>query len=401
MNHASPYLRRLVAARTRAKKAGLAAESVKADDVGAEEPPHTDDVLGRVEGVMRHMPADDIRDPDEFERALKTFLHHADRGLRTLDRDPWASLDRDASFAVEAVIRTDGTRPSLLVKNGTVDPDHPLARDWRDTLFAVRDKLRGRIAAVGRVEPATPGSNNFFGTGWLVDKGKGLVLTNLHVLEAMWRRMPNAMLKNSNGSFRVLEGAAFVDFAAESGSLVKKRFRITEATPSGIDGSGFARLDAAVLRIEPIAGDNPSPALPEPIPVISDTDGPQGNLTSFAVIGFPGPPPFTSGVHEGVDWMWVNATLFGGRFAVKRLAPGQAHKPLGTLAGDSKPWVFGHDATTLGGSSGSVVLAWLNQDTGGFGLHFAGASLDTNCAHAIAQIQDRLKQLGVPVQNPH
>jgi hypothetical protein len=189
----------------------------------------------------------------------------------------------------------------------------------------------------------------------------------------------------------------FIDFAAESGSLVKKRFQIVEATPSGIDGTGFARLDASVMRIEEIK--DVSPALPEAIPVLADLDGPQGNLSSFCVIGYPGPPQFTSGVHEGVDWTWITATLFGGRFGVKRLAPGQAHRPIGTLAGDSQPWVFGHDATTLGGSSGSPVISWLNQNTGAFGLHFAGQTVETNCAHAIAQCREALEKLGVPVQD--
>lgn len=393
------HVRKLMADRRRARRGGPQTESAAAI-VAEADAPHTDDVLAHVDEVMRRMPADEMGDPTEFERALTTFLRHADRGLRTLDREPTAPLDRDASFAVEAVIRTDGTRPSIPVREGVVDPEHPLAGSWHDTLVAVRDTIRVRLAAVGRIEPATPSANNFFGTGWLVDKAKGLALTNLHVLEAMWRRLPNAMLKNADGSFRVLPGAAFIDFAAELGSLEKRRFQIVEARGAGIDGAGFARLDAAVLKVEPLAGAAALTDLPEPIPVIADVDGPMGNLTSFAVVGYPGPPLFTTGVHEGVDWVWVNGALFGGRFGIKRLSPGQAHKPLGTLVGDAKPWVFGHDATTLGGSSGSVALAWLDQGKGGFGLHFAGASVDTNYAHAIGQIRERLTVLGITVQDP-
>ena len=48
---------------------------------------------------------------------------------------------------------------------------------------------------MGRIEPANATSQNFFGTGWVVDPGKGLVLTNLHVVEAMARRLPNTMLR--------------------------------------------------------------------------------------------------------------------------------------------------------------------------------------------------------------
>ena len=361
----------------------------------AEGGPHPDDLLQRVDTNMRSMPADEIADPGEFDRALSVFLQHADKSLQKIQRDPNATLDNDDAFVFEAVIRTDGTRPTLLLRGDAVDPDHPMAGTWRQTLIDRADTVRTAAQAIGRIEPVNPTSNNFFGTGWLVDAQNGLVLTNLHVLEAMWRRLPNAMIPTPSG-FRVLAGAAFIDFAGESGSLVKKRFQIVEAKPSGVDGDDFERLDAAVLRIEALPT---SPSLPAPIAVIADTDGPQGNLQSFCVIGYPGPPRFTSGIHEGVDWTWVNTTLFGNRFGVKRLAPGTAHKPLGSLANDSKSWVFGHDATTLGGSSGSPTIAWLNQDAGSFGLHFAGASVDTNCAHAIVQCRTELEKLGVPVRD--
>lgn len=395
-NPARSYLHGLIAARTRGGGVAATQESLTFEVLEAE-PPHTDDVLQRVQETMAKIPASDIADPEEYARALAVFLRQAERTLRKVDRDPNAPLDNNDIFTMEAVIRTDGTRPTLLVHDDLVDPAHPLAGTWSDTLTAAKEKIRAAARAVGRIEPVNPAAGNFFGTGSLVktlDDGKGLVLTNLHVLEAMWRRLPNAMLPNANG-FAVLDGSAFIDFVAESGSLVKKRFQIVAARPSGIDGTGFARLDAAVLTIAPIPGE--SPALPDPITIRADPDGPLGNLSSFCVIGYPGKPPFQGGVHEGLDWTWVNATLFGGRFGVKRLAPGTAHRPLGTLTGDPRGWVFGHDATTLGGSSGSPVIAWLDAGTSAFGLHFAGASVDTNCAHAIAQCRAQLETLGVPI----
>jgi hypothetical protein len=232
-----------------------------------------------------------------------------------------------------------------------------------------------------------------------VHSAKGLLLTNLHVLHTMLAAIPNAMIQTSTG-FRILNGGAFVDFAAEDGSLVKKLFRVVEATPSGIDGPEFERLDAAVLRIEAIGGNGGSPAIPQAVPVVADLGGPTGAMPSFCVIGFPGKPEITTGMVDGVDWTWITQTLFGNRFGVKRLAPGIAHKPAGTLPGDSKQWVFGHDATTLGGSSGSPILGWLDTNFAGFGFHFAGATEDMNCAHAVARCQEELKRLGVPVQDP-
>jgi hypothetical protein len=356
-----------------------------------------DDILHRVAEVMKNIPPREIGNPDEYRRALSIFIQHADETLTKLDRGGSEPAVAGDHLALEAVVRLDGTRPSLLVRNDTIDPEHPLAGGWRDTLYSIRDSIRRRAAAVGRIEPANASPNRFFGTGWLVDSGKGLVITNLHVLEEMFNSVPESMVAASRG-FKVNNDAVFVDFAGEDGSLIKKRFRVVEATPSPVDGKKFARLDVAVLRIEAIQ--NESPQMPEAIPVVADLSGPTGSMPSFCVVGFPGKPELTAGVVDGVDWDWITSTLFGNRFGVKRLAPGTAHKPLGTIGGDTRRWVFGHDATTLAGSSGSAVLAWKDSNRAGFGLHFAGTTADTNYAHALAQCREQLRTLGVPVQEP-
>jgi serine protease len=41
---------------------------------------------------------------------------------------------------------------------------------------------------------------------------------------------------------------------------------------------------------------------------------------------------------------------------------------------------FGHDATTLSGSSGSLLYAFKDVGTPAFGLHFAGFNNDSNYA---------------------
>jgi len=219
-------------------------------------------------------------------------------------------------------------------------------------------------------------------------------MTNVHVVEAFVRRA-STLARAGNGSVRVFDGV-YIDFVAETQSEAQNRYKVVEATPSGIDGDGFARLDIAVLRIEPMEG---SEKIDEAIKVVADLDGAQGNHNSICVIGYPGPPAQTSGTFEGVDWGWVNATLFGQRYGLKRIAPGTVQNPLGFSAQDSRRWIFGHDATTLGGSSGSPIIAWFDGG-GSFGIHFAGTSIETNFAHAAAKCVDALKKLGVPVIEP-
>ena len=384
---ASAWLRHLVTERSHADRTGVTLESVPRAETT---PPGAAEVTGRVEQAARDMADRPDVDDRDFRRALDLWLRTTDRAARRLDNNPDAPLPPDEVYALEAVVRADGTRPSLLVRGGAVDPVQRLAASWTRQLTAAGDELTRAVAAIGRVEPTHPSGSDFFGTCWVVDHGKGLVLTNRHVLDAMVERLPHAVARATTG-FRVFDGA-FVDFAAESGSADVRRYRIVEATPPQVTGTGFARLDAAVLRIEPLP-DGPQ-EVPESLPVSADPDGPLGHLASYCIVGYPARPVYESGIIEGVDWAWVTRTLFGNEYGVKRLAPGMTHRPLGSLPGDKRRWVFGHDATTLGGNSGSPALAWTG---GAFGLHFAGRSIDTNCAHAVSAITTELRALGVPV----
>ena len=384
---ASERLRRLVTERSWADRAGVTLESVPLEEAA---PPGAAEVTGRVEQAARHLAERQDVDDRDFRQALDLWLRTTDRAARRLDNNPDAPLPPDEVYALEAVVRADGTRPSLLVRSGVVDPVQPLAAGWTGQLAAAGDRLTRAVAAIGRVEPTHPSGSDFFGTCWVVDDRNGLVLTNRHVLDAMVERLPHAVARTTAG-FRVFDGA-FVDFAAESGSADVRRYRIVEATPSQVNGTDFARLDAAVLRIEPLP-DGPQD-VPDALTVSADPDGPLGRLASYCIVGYPAQPVYASGTIEGVDWAWVTRTLFGNVYGVKRLAPGMTHRPLGSLPGDKRRWVFGHDATTLGGNSGSPALAWSDS---AFGLHFAGRSIDTNCAHAVSAITSELRALGVPI----
>jgi len=384
---AAERLRRLVTERSWADRAGVTLESVPLEEAA---PPGAAEVTGRVEQAARHLAERQDVDDRDFRRALDLWLRTTDRAARRLDNNPDAPLPPDEVYALEAVVRADGTRPSLLVRSGVVDPVQPLAAGWTGQLAAAGDRLTRAVAAIGRVEPTHPSGSDFFGTCWVVDDRNGLVLTNRHVLDAMVERLPHAVARTTAG-FRVFDGA-FVDFAAESGSADVRRYRIVEAAPSQVNGTDFARLDAAVLRIEPLP-DGPQD-VPDALTVSADPDGPLGRLASYCIVGYPAQPVYASGTIEGVDWAWVTRTLFGNVYGVKRLAPGMTHRPLGSLPGDKRRWVFGHDATTLGGNSGSPALAWSDS---AFGLHFAGRSIDTNCAHAVSAITSELRALGVPI----
>ena len=85
--------------------------------------------------------------------------------------------------------------------------------------------------------------------------------------------------------------------------------------------------------------------------------------------------------------------IFGLRYREKYFAPGMVRR-------FDKSWVFEHDATTLGGNSGSLI-GMLEGGLSAAGLHFAGDWLRANYGHDLAlarasdkRLDDALKGAG-------
>jgi endonuclease G, mitochondrial len=141
-----------------------------------------------------------------------------------------------------------------------------------------------------------------------------------------------------------------VDFAEEHGSSSEREVAVTEVVYMARRGSGEA--DLALLRLEASA------QMPRPIPLLGADPAPDDWI---AVVGYPQPddriPPEGRAVEE---------SYFGNVYGVKRLSAGQIDPSKPGLPG----WAMQHDATTLGGSSGSVLI---DLKTGAAaGVHFKG-----------------------------
>jgi serine protease len=262
---------------------------------------------------------------------------------------------------------------------------------WTNTISELRNDIQRAAQCVGRVQPTNGNASNFIGTATVINSAKGLALTNYHVIDDARTRWLIPM--TANGNRLTVPAGLEVDFAGEAATLEQKRFKVVEAIlPDGF-GRGFGNVDAALLRIEPL---NAADSLP-PTPVLLDARPAfaGGGVSSLAAIGFSGPAPMSGG--KDVDWNFVTNALFGNLFGFKRLAPGKFGRALGFDEHDTLRSVFGHDATTFAGSSGSIVLAWTEQGMPGFGLHFAGLTSETNSAIAVAKMADALRKLEVPI----
>jgi S1-C subfamily serine protease len=231
----------------------------------------------------------------------------------------------------------------MLVQNGTFgEPPHGWA-----ILDETRTSIERTIPSVGRIEIHGHPEIGAWGTGWVV--GENLVMTNRHVINGL----------NDIADFIFTLGTPHIDYLEEDGNPARAEFRIKSAVVHDT-------LDLALVRVEKL---DTSPLEPPPLR-ISGTP-PTANINVYAV-GYP--------VSPGETPPQVLAAIFGNKFGVKRLQPG-----LLTVIHDGVPKIE-HDASTLGGSSGSPVID-LERDVV-VGLHFSGKYKKRNNAVALWKLTD-------------
>lgn len=302
------------------------------------------------------------------------LLAHADRALTKLANDgAQANLTREEESGLEAVVLTDGSRPSLIIQDNDIDFDDPWNQStvgsWQDDLEGLRPGIRSLVASVGMF--LVNGGTTPAGTGFVI--ADGLVLTNQHMLE----------------SLRQFPGDVVIDFAGEFERNRQKRFRVNgEAFASSDVFNGQlvlppSKLDVGILRIE---GDEATPA---PMPILTDASSLLPGFESF-VLGFPMTP------QSGLSAAQTLATFGNQEFNVKRLSPGQIKEGPSTFQDGNQPSrVFTHDSSTLGGNSGSVVVEMFAGGRHAIGLHFGGlTSTRLNYAHALQRLRPLLQQHG-------
>ncbi|MFM8220704.1 MAG: trypsin-like serine peptidase, partial [Planctomycetaceae bacterium] len=170
-------------------------------------------------------------------------------------------------------------------------------------------------------------------------------------------------------------GTVVMDFGLEARTRSDKRQRVVErvvfAPPDEIPELGPIQHhlpDVAILQLKRERG----AYLPEPLPLLTGVE-PQPNQ-ELLIIGHPSKDlryPEQGQVGEALK------VVFGAQYGLKRVAPGQYNRlpnPTGSALRSGARSVahrLAHDASTLGGNSGSPVLL-LAPGAGCLGLHYAG-----------------------------
>ncbi len=290
-----------------------------------------------------------------------------------------AAFASPAGVAVEAIVRST-LRPSFFMskdrilshREGLSDTVRALMEamdldfDDRDLFEAKRAMLEHRALSAGRLNLFN-GFRAYAGTGWLVDDG--IAVTNSHVAQLFAQRWMGEEWDFRDGQFdrkievrlNPLEQVDTDDDPVRSAFVTKVLWVAGPGEP-----------DMAFLRVH-------APGA-EPIPL---ADAAPLGETPVAVVGYPDRDP-----RDNPEQLM--GSFFGDRFGVKRCAPGRV------MGGDG--WVFEHDASTLGGNSGSVVL---DIETGrALGLHFAGAAQERNVAVTADTVAAALRRLRTQIAAP-
>ncbi len=312
----------------------------------------------------------DALDPALLEKLEKIYLEAGVKGLERLRNEGEdAALPDDEYGGLEAIVEIDGSRPTLQVaQNGSIDTEEELLRSWKSAAQKFSGEIQQVARSVGRIDLGT----RHRGTGFVIKDG--LILTNRHVLQQIARH------RNGEWTFRGPDPN--ITFDADPSESRQLQFPIKRVVVAGPDRISvpidYGRLDFAVLECEIPPGGN----FPAPVTLESD-DGKIDRTRPVYTVGYPAKPE--TGVYE----FSVLKLLFKNVYGVKRFAPGEIDEGLDEIA----PTVFGHDATTLGGNSGSCVVDLGDDGQLVAGLHFAGFKEDVNYAHSVARLADALGDL--------
>ena len=186
-----------------------------------------------------------------------------------------------------------------------------------------------------------------------------------------------------------MSGPVTINFAETAGDPAQ-RFQVKSVMTTGADPIGefvdFAHLDLALLEVETINA--VETRLPSSLDFVSDPLKLARSARLFTV-GFPALPDVPAIDLQEVSRLEVVEQLrriFGLRYGRKYLSPGLVSGGLDQDSRDPQAWVFDHDATTLGGNSGSAVF-YFGDPMGVLGLHFAGDWMRANHAHGMAAVR--------------
>jgi hypothetical protein len=305
---------------------------------------------------------------DRIDAALsaerKRLLEVGASALDTLRAEgPGAVLSAEARLGIEAIVSV--ARPAMVLQDGAFGHPPP---PWADILGPFRQSIRTTAMSVGRI--GVPGIPHlpYAGTGFMV--AEDAVMTNCHVARVFSQH-------EADGHWSFQPGLeANLDFVEDPDARPADAASPRSVRIEGVIGIHPA-LDLALLRV--------TDGLAKPLPIMSRDPGRLEGRNVY-VLGYPAPDYRNDAA--------IQRSIFGDRYFVKRLQPGAAMAPPADATIRMEPCSSGaepddvmfHDASTLGGNSGSCVVDLDSNQV--IGLHFAGKYMQYNEAVALWRLVD-------------
>lgn len=253
---------------------------------------------------------------------------------------------------LEAIIHKK-FRPALFVINDRFNaPSHPWSHFNEDS---IRATIEEAIPLIGRIELPAESGIPFGGTGFVV--GKGLIMTNRHVAELFARgvgtnglRLKPGMSAGINLRREVIPTPEVVDLEVVRIVMIHPFWDMALLQVNGLPEDRWLKL--STQHTEDLIG------------------------RDIAVIGYP--------AQDRRNDMDLQNEIFGGVYNVKRLQPGKLDPQRRISSFGNAVDAATHDASTLGGNSGSAVIDVQSGKI--LALHFAGLYLDANFAVPTAEL---------------
>ncbi len=252
-------------------------------------------------------------------------------------------------YVLESIVARKG-RPVFDICDDSFANPGP---DWV-VLEQSRSKIENAIRSIGRVDFTGMPAILYAGTAFIV--GPGILMTNRHVAELFATGPGYKQLQFISGR------TASVDLKQEVSSSESVPLQVTEVLLI------HPYWDCALLRVSGLDGSRvPLTLASRPLENLAGLDA--------AVIGYPAFNPSPS------ENPALQMEIFGGTFQKKRLQPGKLMADgvhISSYGNDNE--CLTHDCSTLGGNSGSAVLALPSGLVAG--LHFMGLYMTRNYAGA-------------------
>lgn len=262
------------------------------------------------------------------------------------DNRPEQISDRE-QYVLEAIVLPKN-RPVVFVRNDSIYDDIP--EPWeRLNTAPVKSKIAKLLPAIGRIELPLSQFIPYGGTGFVV--GSGRLMTNRHVAQLFAQGL--------GGHIHYQTGGSAIDFKRQVD------------TPE-VDRSAYFKVrgvemihpywDMAILNVDGLPTER---MLSLSVRSPEDLSG-----RTVVVVGYP--------ARDDRNDLELQDRIFQKIYLVKRLQPGNIRARAKIQSFDNLVNALTHDASTLGGNSGSAVIDVESGEV--IALHFGGEYLKANYA---------------------